>query len=252
MPAVRGSGSPAWLPSSALVSCSAPRSVARRVSSRRPCWTARTSPIAAVEVHGTNGAYVHDRRSGEREALATYSAATLTRHEVDDLYSVALAQGLSAKVCVLAGTAEQASPVPAEIYGRLAGDLRSNGVVVIADLSGPLMEAALEGGVDILKTSDEDLTADGLLEPGAGPDDIIEAIHGLRDHGVGAGHVIISRAEEDAIVWCDGEVLAARGLASRRSTRRAPAIRSRPGSPPPSPSASRSTSRYGSGWRRRR
>ena len=39
--------------------------------------------VAAVSTAGSNGAYVHDRRSGEREVVATMAAGRLTRHEVD-------------------------------------------------------------------------------------------------------------------------------------------------------------------------
>jgi len=48
-----------------------------------------------------------------------------------------------------------------ESYRRLAHDVGRNGVTVIADLSGDLLAAALSGGVDLLKVSDDQLRKDG-------------------------------------------------------------------------------------------
>ncbi len=59
----------------------------------RPVWT-----------DGTNGAYVHDRRSGERREIARMDAIPLSRHEVDEFYGSALVESLDAEVCVLLGS----------------------------------------------------------------------------------------------------------------------------------------------------
>src|SRR3546814_8505358 len=53
--------------------------------------------------------------------------------------------------------------IPPDHYRRLAADLRANGTVVVADLSGELREAAMTSGLDVLKTSDEDLLEDGVI-----------------------------------------------------------------------------------------
>ena len=55
-------------------------------------------------------ARMHDRRSGEREVVATMAAGPLTRHEVDDLYGVTLIEALASEVTVLTGPARTSSP----------------------------------------------------------------------------------------------------------------------------------------------
>jgi 1-phosphofructokinase len=167
--------------------------------------------LADIETAGANGAYVHDRRDGERAVVASLAPAPLSRHEVDDLYSVAVARGLVSRVAVLAGTSQQESPLPTDTYRRLAHDLRVGGTMVVADLSGPLMHAALDGGVDVLKTSDEDLARDGLLDEGADEDAVIAVLEQLASMGEGAGHVVVTRGEKPAIALSAGEVVVAEG-----------------------------------------
>src|SRR3546814_18997035 len=56
---------------------------------------ARREPIAeiaAVRVAAPNGAYVHDRRGGDRQEIAAQRAAVLARHDRDELYSAAVAE----------------------------------------------------------------------------------------------------------------------------------------------------------------
>ena len=60
-------------------------------------------------------------------------------------------------------TGPQEDVVPNDMYRRLALDARRNARFVVADLSGGRLEAALEGGVDLLKVSDEELESDGRL-----------------------------------------------------------------------------------------
>jgi len=162
--------------------------------------------VVAVHVAGENGGYVHDRRSGARDEVGVQATAALTRHEIDDLYSAALVTGLAAGVCVLGGTNPDAPAVPADVYRRLATDLRTNGTVVVADLSGEPMHEALAGGLDVLKTSDEDMEADGLLSPGADEADLVEAIGDLSRRGAGAHHVIVTRAHRPALAMTEGRV----------------------------------------------
>jgi 1-phosphofructokinase len=50
--------------------------------------------------------YVHDRRDGERAEIAEHPGPPLTRHEIDELYGIALAEGLRAGISVLSGPAE--------------------------------------------------------------------------------------------------------------------------------------------------
>jgi 1-phosphofructokinase len=135
----------------------------------------------------------------------------LSRHEIDDLYAATLVTGLAAGVCVLGGTNPECPAVPAEVYRRLATDLRTNGTVVVADLSGEPMHEALEGGLDVLKTSDEDLEADGLLSEESDEDELVEAILALSQRGGGARHVVVTRAHRPALALTDGRILSVQG-----------------------------------------
>ena len=91
--------------------------------------------IRAIEATDDNSAWVHDRRSGEREVLADSPGRALRRHVADELYGATMTAALEAGVCVLAGP-HRGEVVPTDHYRRLATDLRANGTAVIADLSG--------------------------------------------------------------------------------------------------------------------
>jgi 1-phosphofructokinase len=162
--------------------------------------------VRGIDMHHANGAYVHDRRAGERIVLLELDPPTLDRHELDELYSVTLGAALEAGVCVLAG-AHEATVVPADTYRRLAHDLREAGVVVVADLYGELLDAVLDGGgVDLLKISHEEAMADGL----AGSDDLADLTKALqRLHDRGAVDIVISRADQPALALVDGRVVEA-------------------------------------------
>ncbi len=107
-----------------------------------------------------NGGYVHDRRGGDRIELVDVPPSHLSRHEVDELYSVTMAAALSTGTCILAGSHVK-EVIPVDVYVRLAADLRSAGVEVIADLSGDSLRAVLEGEPSLIKVSDEELERDG-------------------------------------------------------------------------------------------
>ncbi|MCV2489143.1 PfkB family carbohydrate kinase [Geodermatophilus sp. YIM 151500] len=163
----------------------------------------RSSPCARP-----NGSYIHDRRSGDREPLVNVPPPTLTRHEVDELYTGALAVGLDADVAALGGpdTLGVTAPesVPPDTYRRLAADLRAVEVPVVADLSGPPLDAALEGHVTVLKASHEDLVDDGRAdseEPAA----LVKAMRAMAEQGAEA--VVISRAGDPTLALVDGDVL---------------------------------------------
>lgn len=155
--------------------------------------------VRSVSAEGWNGAYIHDRRSGERVIVAQNDVNPRSRHNVDELYGVAFAAGLEADVVVLGGPetsrmtrAEVPEAVPIEIYSRLARDLRRNGITVVVDLCGAVLEAALEGGVDVLKVSDEELKVTGEVAD-TSTDSVVEAMTRLRTRGAGA--VVVTRAE---------------------------------------------------------
>ena len=167
--------------------------------------------VRAIKTAGSNGAYVHDRRGGERITVAETPPDPLDRHELDDLYGASLVAGLEAQVAVLAGPGPWAVPVlPPDHYRRLATDLRANGTPVVADLSGEPLACALDGGVTVLKVSHEELLADGWLEEGADGDEaeVLAAMRRLRRKG--ADHVLVTRAAEPALALVDGTAVAVR------------------------------------------
>jgi 1-phosphofructokinase len=156
-----------------------------------------TISLHAVDVAARNGGYVHDRRSGQRIPLACAPGELLSRHDVDRLYETALVQGFEAGSAVLSGPTVQ-SVIPAELYRRLATDLTVNGCRVFADLSGELLDAALEGGLAFLKISHEQLLDDGRAKSDE-PEQLMAAMRELR--GAGAEVLVVSRAAEPALAW---------------------------------------------------
>ncbi|WP_224752126.1 PfkB family carbohydrate kinase [Microbacterium helvum] len=118
--------------------------------------------VAGVERPGKGSAYLHDRRGGDRDIIAETEGEPLARHDLDELYSVTLREGLASGLVILSGpSGDQA--LPADTYRRLASDLHEGGAAVVVDLAGDRLEAAVAGGVDVLKVSDEELRADGLV-----------------------------------------------------------------------------------------
>jgi 1-phosphofructokinase len=159
--------------------------------------------LRAVPVSVDNVTYVHDRRSGRRDVIAQVQPTPMSRHDVDALYGAALAAGLAADVCVLGGPSG-AAVLPDDFYRRLAQDLRANGKAVVADLSGEPLKAALAGGLDLLKVSDEELVADGCARS-ADDGDVIAAMRSL--HAAGARVVVVSRADRPLLVLPPGRDL---------------------------------------------
>lgn len=158
--------------------------------------------VRGIEAHEPNGAYVHDRRSGERVEIASMPGGELRRHEIDDLYNAALVGGISAGVTILTGSAYP-DILPNEVYTRLARNLRSNGCKVVADLSGQTLEAALEGGLDLLKVSHEELIEGGYAKS----DKIKDLRAGMEKlQKAGAQSIIVTRAAEPALGTFDGSV----------------------------------------------
>ncbi|MPY95677.1 MAG: phosphofructokinase [Acidimicrobiia bacterium] len=159
--------------------------------------------VRVVEVDSANGAYVHDRRTGERQPVATTPSGRLSRHHIDDLFGVTLVEGLEAELCVLGGPDAQ-RVLPADTYRRLAADLSANGRRVVVDLSGDRLDAALEGGVTFAKVSHEELLHDGR----ARDDDVGSLVEAMRRlAGDGAGGVAVTRAEHPALALVGDRVV---------------------------------------------
>jgi 1-phosphofructokinase len=151
--------------------------------------------LSSVECAASNGVYIHTRRDGVREQLARTESKRLSRHEADELYGLAFSAALDAGVLLLTGV-DPPTVLDSDIYRRLAGDLRSNGVRVIADLAGPALKAALAGGLDLLKISEEEILAEALARSSE-TDEQMKALDEL--HVSGAQTVLISRAEQPAL-----------------------------------------------------
>lgn len=158
--------------------------------------------VRGVAAHGRSGSYIHDRRGGQRLVVAAADGPRLLRHETDDLYGVGLAAGLDADLTMLTGP-QPPSAVSAEFYRRLAGDLRANGKRVVADLTDGALEGALEGGLDLLKISDDDLVAEGFARSPE-PDEVVTGMKRL--HEAGADNVLVSRAAAPAFGLLGGRL----------------------------------------------
>lgn len=150
--------------------------------------------------------YVHDRRSGERTEIVRTGPPTLDRHEVDDLFGTILARAIDSGLVVLTGA--EAPAVPHDTFRRLGADLGAVGVPVVADMHGPSLDALLTGGpVRLLKVSDEDLMAAGLLDR-RDERSVRNAVESL--HARGAESVVVSRAGTDDVALLRGRWYVAR------------------------------------------
>jgi 1-phosphofructokinase len=109
---------------------------------------------------------------------------------------MALAASLDADITLVTGCRPEGI-VDASVYRRLVGDLRANGRRAIADLTGAPLRATLDGGVELLRLSDEELVGDGWAvsaERGA----LVDAA--MRLCAAGARHVLVSRASSPALL----------------------------------------------------
>jgi 1-phosphofructokinase len=166
-----------------------------------PLIAAEGIEVRTVVGGAVNGAYVHDRRDGKRTVIAESPGAPLSRHDLDELYSLSIAEGMRSSLSLLSGVADPLV-LPSDVYRRLAGDLRRNGVRVAADLSGEYLTAVLRGGVSFLKVAHDELIADGRAASD-GVDDLVESMRKLRADGADA--VVVSRADEPALAMLDND-----------------------------------------------
>jgi 1-phosphofructokinase len=162
--------------------------------------------VRGIDAGGSNGTYVHDRRSGERVETASMAGDPLTRHEVDELYGIVLLEAIESDVTVLGGPTGPPI-IPPSTYRRLTVDVRDNGGKVVADLSGDLLGEVLEGGVDVLKVSEDELVDDGRITE-TDPTAVAAALRVLATEG--ASHVIATRAEEPALALVDDSLVVVR------------------------------------------
>jgi 1-phosphofructokinase len=151
--------------------------------------------VVATQVAAVSGSNVHDRRSGDRREVAAMWSQPLSRHDVDELYGATVTAALDADVCVLGGPGRK-SIVPADVYRRLTADLVANGRIVVADLSGGLLDAVIEGGASVIKVSHEELLDDGRASDGTTAE-LLGAIGAIaRETG---GAVVCTRADDSTL-----------------------------------------------------
>ena len=156
--------------------------------------------LRAAEADTPNGVYVHDRRSGERVEVVSVDSSPLARHASDELYGVALGAGLDADVTLVTGC-QPADVIDADLYRRLVSDLRANRKLVIADLTGAPLRATLDGGIELLRLSDQELISEDYAASDADADIVAGA---RRLHEAGARYVLISRGPAPAVL-IDGD-----------------------------------------------
>jgi 1-phosphofructokinase len=152
--------------------------------------------VHAVEREGRGAAYVHDRRSGERVAVAEFPGDPLSRHDLDELYATVLREAMNARLVILSGPADDGI-LPDDVYRRLAADVTAAGPAVVVDLAGSRLAAALEGGVRLAKVSDSELRDAGEVQ-GDSVEELVRAGRRLRE--AGAEGVLITRAHEPALL----------------------------------------------------
>ncbi|HEX7058464.1 MAG TPA: PfkB family carbohydrate kinase [Solirubrobacterales bacterium] len=167
----------------------------------RPLLEQMPIGLRLTETTENSGAYIHDRREGERRPLAQSASMPPSRHEVDDLFAATVAAAIDADVLALCGP-YPGEALPLEIYGNLVADVRANGTPVVVDLSPPRLNSALEGKPDLVKINDWEL-ARFIEDRVDGDERLRAAAERLLEQG--AATAIITRAEEPAMVVRDGE-----------------------------------------------
>ncbi len=147
-----------------------------------------------------NGVYIHDRRSGSRVEVVSVDSRRLDRHATDELYGIALGAGLDADVTMVTGC-QPPDLVDPDLYRRLVSDLRANGKLVIGDLTGPALRATLEGGVELLRLSADELVWEHYADSESEAD---IATGARRLQAAGARRVVVSRGSAPALLIDDG------------------------------------------------
>lgn len=142
-----------------------------------------------------SGAYVMDRREGARRTLAAALSEAPSRHELDDLVSNTLASAMESPVLLVCNPFP-GDALPLEVYGELVADARAGGATVLVDLSSPRLDAALEGGPEVVKLNDWEL-AEFVRGPVDGPR-LRAGAERLRERG--AGTVVVTRGADPALV----------------------------------------------------
>lgn len=153
---------------------------------------------------GANPVRIHDRRSGEREAIVETRGSALDRHHLDALYSAVLREAPDSSLAILSGPVGE-DTLSADVYRRLASDLASLGVPVLVDLAGDRLDAAIDGGASFVKVSHEELLADRLVEDAEDEDQLVHAMRLMQGRGVQV--VAVSRADAGSLALHEDTLL---------------------------------------------
>jgi 1-phosphofructokinase len=156
--------------------------------------------LRLVQTAAASGCYVTDRRSGERELLAMTLSDPPSRHEMDELFSIACAEAIDCGWLVVTNPMP-GSTLPIEVYGDLVGDAKANGARVLVDLSSPRLDSALRGEPDVIKLNDWELA--GYVRGPVDTDARLLAAAG-RIQEAGAATVVVTRGELPALVLHEG------------------------------------------------
>jgi 1-phosphofructokinase len=157
--------------------------------------------LRLVETASSSGCYVTDRRSGLRELLTCTLSDPPSRHELDELFSIACAEGMAAGWLAVTNPMPGES-LPLEIYGDLVTDARAGGCRTLVDLSSPRLDSALRGRPDLVKLNDWEL-AGYVRGPVGEPEQLRAAAEQLLDAGAGA--VVVTRGERPSLVLSGGQ-----------------------------------------------
>ncbi len=153
-----------------------------------------------VHTETASGCYVTDRRSGERELVAMSVSDPPSRHELDELFSLACAEAIACGWLVVTNPMPGGS-LPLEIYGDLIADVKGNGCKTLVDLSSPRLDSALRGEPDLVKLNDWELAAfvRGPVDTDAR---LLAAASKIQEDG--AATVIVTRGEQPALALHEG------------------------------------------------
>jgi len=152
--------------------------------------------LRLVGTASASGCYVTDRRSGERQVLTCTLSDPPSRHELDELFSIACAEAIADGWLVLTNPMP-GDALPLEIYGDLIADARASGCRTLVDLSTPRLDSALRGEPDLVKLNDWEL-AEFVRGPVSEPAQLRAAAQRLCEQGARA--VIVTRGELPALV----------------------------------------------------
>ena len=160
----------------------------------RPLLENLPGELRLVDTAAASGCSVMDRRCGERRVLASAWSGPPSRHEIDDLFSLACSTALGSGALAVCNP-WPADLLPLELYANLVSDARANGVPVLVDLSSPRLDSALEGRPDVVSINDWEL-AEYVRGPVDGPR-LRRGAELLLERG--AGLVVITRGGEPAL-----------------------------------------------------